>query len=91
MLSKKKLKTIIFILGSWAFLNFLQDVIFEFLRERKLEKEEEVHLKEIEIQEKRLSKSTVVLFTYYRSGSTFTGELFNQHKGRTTPMSKVYQ
>ena len=83
MLSKKKLKTIIFLLGSWAFLNFLQDGIFEFLRERKLEKEEEeVHLKEIEIREKRLSKSTVVLFTYYRSGSTFTGELFNQHKGR---------
>jgi len=81
MLSKKKLKSIIFLLGSWAFLNFLQDGILEFLRERKLEKEEEEsHLKEIQVEEKRRSKSTVVLFTYYRSGSTFTGELFNQHK-----------
>ncbi|CBY37415.1 unnamed protein product [Oikopleura dioica] len=81
MLSKRKLKSIIFLLGSWAFFNLLQDEILDILRERKLKKEEEeIYSKESEIEDKRLSKSTVVLFTYYRSGSTFTGELFNQHK-----------
>ncbi len=82
MLSKRKLKSIIFLLGSWAFFNLLQDEILDILRERKLKKEEEeIYSKESETEENRLSKSTVVLFTYYRSGSTFTGELFNQHKG----------
>ena len=26
-------------------------------------------------------QKTIVLFTYYRSGSTFTGQLLNQHPG----------
>ena len=80
MLSKKKLKSIILILGTWAFLNFLHEGIVYKLKERKLRKEAEVQI--INSSEKENNeKSTVVLFTYYRSGSTFTGELFNQHQG----------
>ena len=29
----------------------------------------------------KAKQKTIVLFTYYRSGSTFTGQLLNQHPG----------